>query len=67
MLFEKKIVEIFSILIERHVRKTDAPVAMINGKMFVFKTFEDEKKLWVSMERKEIINNWIILIKNYLN
>ena len=55
MLFEKKIVEIFSILIERHVRKTDAPVAMINGKMFVFKECEENKLLWMSMERKEIV------------
>ena len=55
ILFEKKIFEILSILLERHIRKTESPVAMINGKMFVFKTFEDEKKLWVSMERKEII------------
>ena len=55
MLFEKKVVEIFTTLIERFVRKPEAPLAMINGKMFVFKACREDKEMWTSMERKEIV------------
>ena len=55
MLFEKKIFEILSILLERHIRKAESPVAMINGKLFVYKTNQDNNALWMMMERKEIV------------
>ena len=46
ILFEKKIFEILSVLLERHIRKTESPVAMINGKLFVYKTNQDNNALW---------------------
>ncbi len=55
LLFEKKIVEIFTTLLERHIRKAESPIAQINGKMYVFKTCQDKKIMWVNMERKDIV------------
>ena len=55
ILFEKKLFEILSVLLERHIRKTESPVAMINGKLFVYKTNQDNNALWMIMERKEIV------------
>ena len=44
-----------SVLLERHIRKAESPVAMINGKLFVYKTNQDNNTLWMIMERKEIV------------
>ena len=55
LLFEKKIVEIFTTLLERHIRKTESPVAQINGKMYVYKACQEEKSIWILMERKDIV------------
>ncbi len=55
ILFEKKLFEILSVLLERHIRKAESPVAMINGKLFVYKTNQDNNALWMIMERKEIV------------
>ena len=52
MLFESKVLEIFTTLLERHIRKQDSPVALINSKMYVYK---EERRCWSLMERKEIV------------
>ena len=56
MLFEKKTTEIFMTIIDRHIRKVESPIAMINGKIYVCKSSGDEGgRVWMLMERKEIV------------
>lgn len=55
LIFDKKNMEIFTLLINRFVRKMESPLAMINNKLYVYKHVEKDKKCWVLIERMEVV------------